>query len=79
MEKSTILLKDFLNGFPDASNPLDDIRFAKYSIACAEEGKSFNGEIIEQKVSKLRYEHLVLGFEWIRTAVDCLKEEGRLK
>lgn len=79
MNSSNDLLDDFLNGFPDASNPLDDIRFAKYSIACAEEGKYINTDIINQNVSKIRYDELVLAFEWIRTAIDCLKKEGRLR
>ncbi|MCR5242995.1 MAG: hypothetical protein K6D61_08980 [Prevotella sp.] len=78
MAKSDDLLKDFLNGFPEASHPLDEERFAKYSIACAEEGKYIDTSAINQNVSPERSEELVFAFEWIRQAVDCLKNEGRL-
>lgn len=78
MAKSDDLLKEFLNGFPDASHPLDDKRFAMYSIACAEEGKCIDTDSINQKVSPKRSEELFSAFEWIREAVDCLKDEGRL-
>lgn len=78
MAKSDDFLKDFLNGYPDASHPLDDRRFAKYSIACAEEGKYIDTDAINKKVSSERFEELVSAFEWISEAVDCLKNEGRL-
>ena len=78
MAKSDDLLKEFLNGFPDASHPLDDARFAMYSIACAEEGRYIDTTTIEQNVSPERSEELISAFEWIREAVNCLKNEGRL-
>lgn len=78
MAKSDDLLKEFLNGYPDASHPLDDARFARYSIACAEEGRYIDTAAIDQNVSPERSEELVSAFEWIREAVKCLKNEGRL-
>ena len=78
MAKSDDLLKDFLNGFPDASHPLDDARFSKYAIACAEEGKYIDTATINKHVSFKLSEELVSAFEWIREAIVCLKNEGRL-
>ena len=76
--ESSVLLKDFLNGFPNSTHPLDNERFAKYAIACAEEGRYINTDEINQYVSNERSEELVSAFEWIRTGIECLKKDGRI-
>ena len=78
MNKET-LLQDFLNKFPNAVHPLDEERFLRYAIACAEDDVYIDTEAMKNAgVNLKRIEQLENAYSWIRGTYKFMKKERML-
>lgn len=78
MSKSEELLRVFLNGSPESTHPKEKERFVAYVLACLEEKKHVDLDVINEKVGEPDFNDYELAIDWIAATYSYIRKKEAL-